>query len=144
MPPSIVSDDEWLCRFLVLEDGDWDEDNEEPTPRAFKASNRELSFYHPEKVAGLGSSLRDLCIDRLEGAGEAHLQVKACIELGQCISTQFDPKVYWRPEKVREPWERWKEAHAQVESTGGHSDFPLTYRIRLVANSTNLRPPDGI
>ena len=142
MPPSKVSDGEWLCRFLTS--GDWDEDKQQPTSRAFKASHRELSFYHPKKVEELGSSLRDLCIDRLEGAGEAHLQVKTCIDLGQGVSPVFDPQVYWRPDKVRQPWKRWKDAHAQVQSEKGDANFPLTYRSLLADNATCLRPPDEI
>ena len=143
MPPSKVSEDEWLCRFLT-KDGDWDDEKNEPTPSAFKASRRELSLFHPETVAGIGSSLRDLCFDRLKGAGEAHLQVKTCIELGRGISKQFDPKVYWRPDKVAQPWQCWKDAHVQIESKEGNADFPLTYRMRLATNATCLRPPEGV
>ena len=139
-----MSDEEWLCRFLILDDGDWDEEKNEPTPSAFKASRRELSLYHPQKVDELGSSLRDLCFDRLEGAGEAHLQVKTCIELGQCITTPFNPQVYWRPGKVSEPWERWKDAHVQIESPKGNPKFTFKYRSLLAANATCLRPPDGV
>ena len=139
-----MSDEEWVCRFLVSEDGDWDDEKNEPTPSAFKASRRELSLFHPEKIAGLGSSLRDLCFDRLEGAGEAHLQVKTFIELGQYITTPFDPQMYWRPDKVSEPWEHWKDAHVQLESTKGSPKFTFKYRSLLAAKATCLRPPDGV
>ena len=101
-------------------------------------------LYHPQKVDELGSSLRDLCFDRLEGAGEAHLQVKTCIELGQCITMPFNPQVYWRPDKVSEPWERWKDAHVQIESPKGNPKFTFKYRSLLAANATCLRPPDGV
>jgi hypothetical protein len=93
-------------------------------------------------VEQLGFTPRDLCIERLAGAGEAHLQVKTCIELGQEISDEFDPKVFWRPDKVDERWKLWEDAHAQIESQGGARDFPITYRILLAENATCLRPPD--
>ncbi|MCY3545131.1 MAG: hypothetical protein OXH22_14005 [Chloroflexi bacterium] len=140
MPPSKVSEDEWLCRFLV--EGDWDEDKQRPTPGAFRASDRQLSLYHPETIVGLGSSLRGLCFDRLEGAGEAHLQVGKCIELSQGISDEFQPQVYWRPDKVPDPWLQWKDAHVQIESLEGNSSFPRSYRALLADNATCLRPPD--
>ena len=142
MPQSQISDEEVICRFVTLED--WDEERQEPSPNAFNASEREMSAYHPGKVEELGDTLRDLCFERFEGAGEAHLQVGKCIELGQDISDQFNPNVYWRPDKVTDPWEHWRDAHAQIESEGGNKKFPLTYRTRLVRNSMCVRPPDGI
>ena len=90
-----------------------------------------------------GDALRDLCIDRLTAAGEAHLQVETCIELGQRISIQFDPKVYWRPNLVEDPWKTWANAHAQVESLGGNADFPTSYRSLLAENATCVKPPDN-
>ena len=111
-------------------------------PGAFRASDRQLSVFHPETVSGLGSSLRDLCFDTLEGAGEAHLQVGKFIELGQGISDQFNPQVYFRPDKVGEAWLGWKDAHAQVESQEGRATFPRSYRALLSDNATCLRPPD--
>jgi hypothetical protein len=140
LPPSEVSEEEWICRFIVQ--GKWDDELQQPTPRAFKASDRQLSMFHPAKVAEMGNNLLDLCIERLSRAGEAHLQVKTCVELGRGISEAFDPKIYWRPDKVREPWVRWKEAHVQVESKGGHTAFPASYRSLLAENAKCLRPPD--
>lgn len=140
MPPSQVSEEEWICRFI--RPGEWDEDLQQPTPRTFRASNRQLSVFHPERVKELGSALNDLCLGQLADAGEAHLQVGACIELGQGISNEFDPKVYWRPDKVHEEWERWKDAHAQVESPGGNAGFPTSYRSLLAENATCVRPAD--
>jgi hypothetical protein len=145
LPPSKqsrVSEDEWICRFIVV--GEWDEELEQPTPSAFRASDRQLSAFHPKSVEQLGSKLRDLCIERLDGAGEAHLQVEICIELGRCISNEFRPNVYWRPDKVAKPWERWKAAHTQIESQGGNSNFPQSYRSLLAENATCLRPPDDL
>ena len=140
MPPSEVSEDEWLCRFI--EKGYWDEDKQRAMPGAFSASDRQLSLYHPETVVGLSSSLRDLCFDRLEGAGEAHLQAKTYIKFGQGISPVFDPQVFWRPKKVAEAWLQWKDAHAQVESQEGKDTFPRSYRALLADNATCLRPLD--
>lgn len=140
MKPLEVSDEEWICRFIVP--GEWDDELQQPTPRAFRASARELSTFHPEKVAQLGYRLRQLCIKQLDGAGEAHLQVKTCIELGKDISREFSPKVYWRPEKVAEAWLRWQDAHVQIESEGGNGGFPTSYRSLLAENATCLRPPD--
>ena len=143
MPPSKefrVPQDEWICRFIVK--GEWDDVLEQPTPGAFKASDRELSVFHPDKVEQLGSRLSELCFDGLDGAGEAYLQVETCIRLGQCISNEFRPEVYWRPDKVHKEWERWKAAHAQIESPGGKSSFPKSYRSLLAENATCLRLPD--
>lgn len=144
MPPSEtsqVSEEEWICRFIPV--GEWDDEHKRPFPGAFLASARELSLFHPNKVAELGSELRDLCFDNLEGAGEAHLQVKTCIELGQGISPVFHPKVYWRPDKVHKLWKRWKDAHVHIESEAGNSGFPRSYRALLAENATCLRLPDG-
>ena len=141
MPPSEVSSEEWLCRFISL--GKWDDDLQQPTPQAFKASHRHLSMFHPKRVEDGGSDLRDLCIGKLIGVGEAHLQVETCIRLGAGISHKFNPLVYWRPDKVGEDWARWKDAHAHIESPGGHAGFPTSYRSLLAENATCLRPPDG-
>jgi hypothetical protein len=138
--PSEVSEEEWICRFI--EQGEWDDNLKQPTPGAFRASGRELSSFHVKTVQSLGSELKDLCIDRLESAGEACLQVKACIELCKGISPVFDPKVYWRPEKVAPAWQRWKEAHVQIESERGNASFPMTYRSLLAENASHLRPPN--
>ena len=140
MPPSEVSEEEWVCRFVLS--GDWYDELHRPTPDAFRASRRELSLFHPRKVEQLGFTLRDLCIERLAGAGEAHLQVKTCIELGQEISDEFDPKVFWRPDKVDDRWKLWEDAHAQIESQGGNRNFPMRYRSLLAENATYLRPPE--
>ena len=67
-----VSEEEWICRFIIP--GDWDEELQQPT-RAFRASDRQLSTFHPMTVEEAGSYLQDLCIEYLAGAGEAHLQV---------------------------------------------------------------------
>lgn len=142
MSPSPVSDEEWICRFIVPSEGTWDDHLQQPTPEAFRASNRELSTFSPSKVNQLGNELKDLCIDRLQGAGEAHLQVATCIKLGKGISDAFDPEVYWRPEKVAPAWLRWQEAHVQIESKGGNAKFPITYRSLLAENASCLRPPD--
>ena len=140
MPPSQVSEEEWICRFILS--GQWIDDLQQSTPSASRASNRQLSVFHPERVEELGSTVRDLCIEQLSGAGEAYLQVKLCVELAQGISSQFAPKVYWRPDKVHETWECWKDAHAQVESLGGNSGFPMSYRSLLAEKATCLRPPE--
>ncbi len=139
MTPSEVSKEDWICRFITVDN--WDHELQQPTPRAFRASDRQLSVFHTKRVEETGDTLQDLCIEQLIGAGEAHLKVSDCIELGQGISDQFDPQVYWRPEKTREPWERWKEAHAQIESSGGNAGFPTSYRSLLAENATRLGPP---
>ena len=140
MPPSEVSREEWICRFITP--GTWDDEHQQPTPRAFKASDRQLSVFHPQRVEDNGYSLQELCIDQLSGAGEAHLQVKTCIELGQNISNEFKPNVYWRPCQAASPWVLWKDAHAQIESEGGNADFPASYRSLLAENAICFRPPD--
>ena len=140
MPPSQVSEEEWICRFILL--CEWNEELQQPYPSAFRASRRELSMFHPNKVEQLGFTLRALCIKRLAGAGEAHLQVKKCLEIGQNISDEFDPKVYWRPERVDDKWKCWKEAHVQIESQGGNRNFPIKYRSLLAENATCLRPSE--
>lgn len=140
MPPSKVSEEEWICRFITPDK--WDDELQQPTPRAFRASDHELSVFHPKKVEEAGYSLRDLCIEQLSGAGEAHLQVEACVNLDPPISAEFNPKVYWRPDKVADPWKLWQEAHAQIESRGGNSGFPPSYRSLLAENATCLRAPD--
>ena len=141
MPPSEVSSEEWTCRFIAP--GKWDDELQQPTPQAFRASDRHLSMFHPKRVEDVGSDLRDLCIGSLIGAGEAHLQVETCIRLGAGISQVFKPMVYWRPDTVAEDWLLWKDAHAQIESPGGKPGFPTSYRSLLAENATCLRPPDG-
>ena len=140
MPPSKVSEEEWICRFISQ--GKWDEELQQPTPRAFRASDRELSVFNPKRVEQIGGTIRDLCIEQLGGAGEAYLQVQTCIDLGKGISAPFNPKVYWRPDKVADPWKLWQEAHAQIESQGGNGGIPPSYRSLLAENVTCLRAPD--
>ena len=132
-----VSD--WICRFIAPDQ--WDETLEGPTPDAFRASNRELSMYHVQKVFDMGDKLVDLCIESLSGYGEAHLQAGQCVELGEGISDPFSPAVYWRSDKVKKPWKEWKHAHIQIESEGGHSSFPQTYRVLLARNARCPRLP---
>ena len=88
--------------------------------------------------------MKDLCVDGLNGAGEAYLQVKTCTELGEDISDEFKPKVFWRPDKITKAWEQWRDAHAQIESEGGNTGFPASYRALLAERATCLRSPDGI
>ena len=88
--------------------------------------------------------MKDLCVDGLNGAGEAYLQVKTCIELGGDISDEFKPKVFWRPDKITKAWKQWRDAHAQIESEGGNTGFPASYRALLAERATCLRSPDGI
>ena len=140
MTPSEVSNEEWICRFIPSDE--WDEEKQQPTPRTFRASNRELSVFHRNKVEETGSLLRDLCVDGLSGAGEAYIQTKQSIELGQDISDGFSPKVYWRPDKVKKLWLKWQAAHAHIESQGGNGGFPASYRSLLAENVVCLRPPD--
>ncbi len=141
MPPSEVSREDWICRFITP--GKWDDDLQQPTPQAFMASDRHLSVFHPNRVIDAGDTLQNLCIAQLSGAGEAHLQVETCIRLGQGISDEFNPKVHWRPDKVGAEWEQWKDAHAHIESSAGNSVFPTSYRSLLAENATCLRPPDS-
>lgn len=135
-----VPEEDWICRFVAPEE--WDDELREPSPSAFRASDRQLSVFHRQRVEDSGDTLQDLCIQQLSGFGEAHLTVAACIELGQGISQQFDPKVYWRPDYVQEEWARWKEAHAQVESSGGDRGFPRSYRVLLARNALCPRFPE--
>lgn len=142
MPPSEVPEDDWICRFVAPDE--WDDELKEPTPAAFRASNRQLSVFHRQRVEDAGHTLRDLCIGQLSSLGEAHLRVAVCIELGRGISDQFDPKMYWRPDHVHETWERWKDSHAQIESSGGDRSFPRTYRVLLARNATCPHLPEGV
>ena len=134
-----VPDEDWICRFVAPEE--WDDVLQEPSPSAFRASDRQLSVFHRQRVEDSGDALQDLCVQQLSGFGEAHLTAATCIELGQGISDQFAPKVYWRPDHVQEAWSRWKEAHAQVESSGGDRGFPRSYRVLLARNALCPRFP---
>ena len=142
MLPSEVPGHDWICHFISPDE--WDDTLQEAIPKAFLASDRQLSVFHRCRVESMGDKLSDLCIESLAGFGEAHLRVDKCITLGQNISDVFSPRVYWRPDKVSEPWRRWKEAHAQIESLGGKASFPQTYRVLLARNATYPRLPDGI
>lgn len=135
-----VPEEDWICRFVAPEESN--DELQEPSPSAFRASDRQLSLFHRQRVEDSGGTLQDLFIQQLSGFGEAHLTVAACIELGQGISQQFDPKVYWRPDHVQEEWARWKEAHAQVESSGGDRGFPRSYRVLLARNALCPRFPE--
>ena len=142
MTPLRVPDEDWICRFVPPEE--WDDDLQEPSPSAFRASDRQLSVFHRKRVEDSGDTLQDLCIEQLNGFGEAHLTVAACIELGSGISDRFNPKVYWRPYHVQEAWVRWREAHAQIESSGGDGGFPRSYRVLLARNAVCPRVPGRI
>ena len=142
MTPSEVPEGDWICRFIAFDE--WNDDLQEPTPSAFRASDRQLSVFHCYRVHEMGDALSDLCIEQLCGFGEAHLKVRTSIELGNGISDQFRPAVYWRPDTVGEAWERWKQAHVQIESPGGDSSFPRKYRVLLARNANCPRLPKGL
>ena len=142
MTPSEVPKGDWICHFFASEE--WNDALMQPFPSAFRASDRELSVFHCKKVEEMGHKLSDLCIERLCGFGEAHLTARMCIDFGSKISDQFKPNVYWRPEKVSKPWERWKDAHAQIESPGGNASFPQRYRVLLAQNADCPRLPDDV
>lgn len=144
-----------VCRFIKPKH--WNDVLEEPSPFAFESSGnkrpggkggelrnmQELSIYHMGDVLALGSELRDLCIDALEGYGEAHLEAGVFVEAAKAAkSTALDPAVVYRPEFADEAWRRWASAHAHVESPGPAKGFPDDYRIELVQRIATSRPPD--
>ena len=135
----MVPSGDWLCRFVRY--NDWNFEESRPWPTAFRASDRQLSVFHVERVEQCGCALQDLCINSLAGAGEAHLRAEDYITAGRDISPQFNPKVYWRPESVGADWGAWRDAHAQVESEHGNAKFPQTYRVALALSATPVRPP---
>ena len=142
MQPSEVFKEDWICRFITADN--WLDELKQPSPSAFRASSRQLSVFSPGKVEETGSALEDLCIEGLKGAGQAHLQVSTCIDSGQGISEQSDPQIFWRPDKVAELWETWKDAHAQIESSGGDAGFPLTYRSLLAEKAICTKHPQSL
>ena len=143
MQPLEVPDCDWICRFIAP--NEWNDELQEPIPTAFLASDRQLSvFHHRQSVESIGDTLRNLCIESLSGYGEAHLQVSMCISLGQGISDQFNSRVFWQPDKVLKPWEKWRDAHAQIESLAGNTSFPRRYRVLLARNAVCPRFPDSV
>lgn len=135
-----VPTEDWVCRFV--DEGDWNYLEGRPLHSAFRASNHQLSMWHNERVERTGCVLEDLCIAGLTGVGEAHLQVKDCVEAAEDTdSPVFKPEVYWRPEGAGPEWVQWGNAHIQVESQQGNSSFPQTYRVALALRATPVRPP---
>ena len=140
---NLVPVEDWLCRFI--RPGEWNSVTNRPLPVAFRASNRRLSGFHVQKVRDSGSSLSDLCIDGLSGAGEAHIQTKAVIEAANDDNLEgFEPNVYWRPDNVELAWEEWTDAHAHIESDSGDRGFPKTYRIALSKCATLVKRPAAL
>ena len=137
---NLVPDEDWLCRFI--RPGEWDFEENKPLPIAFRASRHQLSVFHVQRVLDSGSSLSDLCIDGLNGAGEAHIQPKTAKEAANEDNLEgFDPKVHWRPKHVELAWEEWADAHAHIESDSGHRNFPNTYKLKLSELATPIRRP---
>ena len=141
-----VPDEDWLCRFV--EQDRWNSQAKEPFPTAFSASDRKLSVFHVQRVVESGSALEHLCIERLDGAGQAQLRAADFVEAVAEVDVPanqttpvFNPSVVWRPEEIQRAWLQWAEAHAHVESEQGNSNFPFTYRVALVKRSRFLRPP---
>ena len=136
----MVPNEDWVCRFVRYDD--WNFEKDRPAHSAFRASDGQLSVFHVEQVRQGGYSLQDLCINRLAGAGEAHLLVEQYIDTAKNgNSPVFDPRVYWRPMQVATEWTEWANAHAQVESERGDKNFPQTYRVALTLLASQLRPP---
>jgi hypothetical protein len=139
--PCAASDE--LCRF-VRRDA-WNAIEGILTQAAFRASDRKLSVFSPERVSALGSSLRDLCFGSLRGAGEAILTAADYRELAGMTNppTQLDD-VYWRASAADVGPEHapWSEAHAQVETTAGPDDFPRRYRLALANRARVVRIPE--
>ena len=129
-----------LCRFL---DPDlWNPEDNRPTYMAFRASQRQLSLWHKATIERAGDELDDLCFGALDGFGHGLLTPSDCIEAAKhTASPTFGPNVYWRPSAAEEAWNRWRDAHVQVESTSGDQSFPKSYRLELALRCQVVKPP---
>lgn len=118
--------------------------NKRPTGKAGEIENRnELSINHVGEVQALGSKLRDLCIDALEGYGEAHLEAGDFVTAAETSDSKvLAPVVVYRPELAGSAWRQWASAHAHVESSRPASGFPEDYLVALVQRVRFTRPPD--
>jgi hypothetical protein len=138
-----VPPEDTLCRFIGP--GYWSVVDNRPAASAFKASNRKLSTWHKDRVAQNGSSLEDLCLDYLEGFGEALLKTLDFLQAAEeTKSPVFKPVAVWRPEEVEEPWSRWRGCHVNIESQAGDANFPVSYRVLLAKKSEVSRRPRGV
>lgn len=139
-PELTVPNDDWVCR--LVKGSDWNFQEGRPLHTAFRASNHRLSMWHVDRVEQTGCVLETLCLAGWAGAGEAHLQVKDCVDAAEDTdSPVFKPAVYWRPDSAGPNWSQWRDAHVQVESEQGNHSFPHTYRVALALRSTPARPP---
>ena len=134
-----------VCRFIRPDC--WDDDDQRPTPEAFKASDRTLSVFHISRVTSNGDALRSLCFGTLEGAGEAILTADHFRKFAEEVIRIHSPlnfvvpTVVWRPEDVHSDWVKWKDAHANVETSSGKREFPDRYREILAERCTVTQAP---
>jgi hypothetical protein len=138
-----VPSEDTLCRFI--DPACWFPDENRPTASAFRASDRKLSTWHKDRVAQNGSALENLCLDYLEGFGEALLKTLDFLQAAEeTKSPVFKPIAVWRPEEVKEPWSRWRDCHVNIESPAGPRGFPLDYRLLLAKKCEVSRRPQGV
>lgn len=138
-----VPSEDTLCRFI--DPAHWSYDDNRPAYTAFRASQRRLSTWHCDRVTQSGSALKDLCFDSLEGFGEALLKTLDFLQAAEKINSPvFQPTAVWRPEKVKEPWLLWQDAHVNVEAKAGPSGFPKDYRLLLAKKCEVSRRPSGV
>lgn len=133
-----------FCRFVDYEKGKWREDDiSKPAASAFRASNRILSIWHKDRIEQSGSSLSELCIENLSGNGELLLTPDKCkaFDMSTPGFDELSPEVYWRPEGAGPAWEKWKEAHADLETKSGNKGFPKMFRHYLAKISRVAKYP---
>ncbi len=140
-----------LCRFIRPKD--WSKAHKRPTPQAFKQIG--LSVWHKGLLDKRSVPLEDLLIGSLEGAGQAHHTVQDYYKCAEEVTEKCKDQppypslsvdIRWSPDHVEEPWQQWKDAHFEVDVSGGPqtdaSECLKMFRNLLVVKARTKIPPD--
>ena len=138
----VVPGSDIVCRFVRVQD--WNFREGRPKTGAFKGAD--LSVWRVGKLRDNAVEPRALCIDTLDGAGEAHHMADDYLGYAQQASTEelsFTVQVKSRTgeKHVWEAWRQWGYAHAEVEASIDHRDIPLKFRELLALNAREVREP---
>jgi len=130
-----IHDDDVVCRFIRPGRDYWHSVEQRPKAKAFKQPS--LSLWHEKRVIANQASLDDLLIDSLVGYGQAHHTAgdyrEIAREVGDDHGVDLGIVLRWQP-NVPCPWQRWRDAHVEVETTtGDHVKSALTEFRRLLS-----------
>ena len=140
-----VPNDEIVCHFI--EESDWSEVLKAPKAKSLK--QKDMSVWHPGRLAAQGATLDDLRFREFTGAGKLMLTPDDYFAIAEKVAsktgTPFELQAEWRPEDefVGPDWRAWRNAHAQVEMLDQSiKHFPQEFRA--LVGIIGMRKPSSV